>query len=269
MSRRKKSPTKKSLSKSAEPHVEAEAEADVEPHVGSQDVPGSPSEERSKLPSARIRFFISALVVVHFVAISLSMTAVVASSDTQARLNGWFQPYTMPTHFRTQGERLFLTAGEESESPLRIQVQRQSSARLTSVSRVAERTSLDATWETIQPPGMKGLGANDRQSRWLASVMTLVNSESPSLVAELLLPMLRDDESITAIRIVRLSSDLSLDYETFGELDDGTQLSAVPYTAVVVRRGESTSLVRVNEARLSTFNKDIESKVNESAGSGR
>lgn len=210
------------------------------------------------LPSARTRWLISIGGILHFIAISLSMTAVVASSDTQAKLNGWLQPYTMPTHFRTQGERLFLTAGEESESPLRIQVQRKSSKPYT-----PNPLDDETIWETIQPPGVPGLGANDRYTRWLASVMTLVNSESPSLVAELLLPMLRGDESMTAVRIVRLSSDLSLDYD----LGDEAKYNNVPYTAVVVRDGENTSLVRVNEARLSTFRKNAQG--NESAGSGQ
>lgn len=185
----------------------------------------------SAVPSRLNRRVLTAFLVFHAVAIVSSMTAVVGSSESQARLNDLLRPYTMPTHFRTQGERVFLAGGEAIENPHQLQVLRD------------EPESSD--WATIGAGGVRGLAVDDRTVRWIETLTTLVESESPSLVAELLLPLIRRDQTITAIRIVRLPTVLSLVPDT--EPDE-------IYVAAVSRSSDAVSLIQIDEPRLRTMN---------------
>ena len=89
-----------------------------------------------------------------------------------------------------------------------------------------------------------GLAESDRYARWLSTAATLAENDQPSLVAELLLPVVRGDESIRAIRIARQLNDLDATIED--------SLPA-PYMARVVRRGDSVALVQLQPERLSAM----------------
>ncbi|MGB7345803.1 MAG: hypothetical protein WBD20_16425 [Pirellulaceae bacterium] len=189
-----------------------------------------------------VKRLISVLLVFHLLAFGMSMAAGVATSETQLRLNGLLRPYTMPTHFRTQGEPVYLATGDLNESPHRLQVLRVSAD--DDKTSVLNQIETNSQWETIAPKGIAGLASNDRYVRWISTLVTLVENESPSLVAELLLPFVRADDSISAVRIIRLPTNLSL----ITDIDPTTQ-----YVAAVSRVNNAVSLVQINEPRLRTM----------------
>ncbi|QDT13124.1 hypothetical protein [Planctomycetes bacterium K23_9] len=214
---------------------------------GSDGRQGTENGERcstENFPPLSIRRLLSIFVLFHLVAVAVSMTAVGASSQTQAWLNGVLQPYTMPTHFRTQGERVYLASGEAIENPHQLQV-----LYVSDATKDDAIGSLDASlaWEVMPSQGIPGLAVDDRYARWISTMVTLIDSGSPSLIAELLLPIIRSDDSILAVRIVRLPTQLSL--VTDAEPDP-------VYVAAVARSSDSVSLVRIDELRLRTMSRD-------------
>ncbi len=240
MSRRKKPPSKN------HPAIKPTATSKPVPKSTSSTIgSGTDSSNTDALggpPSLLTRRMVTVLVVVHLVAIASSMLAVVGSSQTQADINRLLRPYTMATHFRTQGEPVFLASGESIENPHRLQI-------LKSSRPDADLPNLedDSDWVTIEPQGIGGFAANDRYSRLMGTVQTLVENLSPSLVAELLLPEVRQDPSIVAVRVIRLPTVLSLDEES--------QPEAI-YLAAVSRAEDAVALIEIDEFRLRTMNLD-------------
>lgn len=181
------------------------------------------------MPSASIRFLLSLAVALHLFAITASFLSVTAPSETQDRWLRFVQPYLQATHFGLDDRPIYLADGAASEQPLRLQV----SATASPVG--------PQDWRIIDSPGWPGLPADDRMHRWLATAAMLAESEQPSLVAELLLPVAVHDESIKAIRIRRLPR------ASGPGIVDGESL---PYTARVVRSGDRVSLVQLQPSRL-------------------
>ena len=174
------------------------------------------------------RCLISAGILLHLIAIVASWLGANQWCGPYLSFAEPLRPYCQATHFRIDGEPIHLTGGSDLESAFRVQVKRHGSQQRDS-------------WKTIQPTGIAGLGGNDRYQRWVTTLLTLVEADQPSLVAELLLPVAARDERIVAIRIIRV---------------DGSENEVLPvYVAEVTRgsRSSSLALVQVPDPRLRTF----------------
>lgn len=200
------------------------------------DSPDSDTGPVSGFPSVNIRMWMSIWVSIHLAAVVVSYTSVVEPSSLQAKLVQFLQPYLRISHFGADDRPVYLAHGDALEQPHRLQV---------SSSKGDARQFDDTDWRTIEGFGGRaapGLAASDRMARFLSTVALLSRNEQPSLVAELLLPIATEDAQLTAIRIVRLPTDLN---------DINVEVEAV-YEARIVRKEDSVSLVQLREERLST-----------------
>ena len=184
--------------------------------------------EHAYRPSSRVRTLLSVFLVFHLAAVGLSLFAVVETSRVHASLLQFVEPYLQITHFGVDSRPIYLAHAGASEQPFRLQV-------------TGDETLDQADWTTIHPAAVPGLASNDRYRRWLATAVMLSESVRASLVAELLLPVAAADDSIAAIRILRLPTNLTT------VLEDA---EPPPYTARVVRDGDRVSLVHLPEQRL-------------------
>ncbi len=191
-------------------------------------------------PGSNLKILLSLWLIFHLFAITLSYTGVVGPSETHSQINEALQVYLRPAHFAADGRPIYLARGEASEQPHRLQTSR---LKPLADANLFALPIDDSRWETVAPPGARGLGGNDRYHRWLSTAATLSGNEQPSLVAELLLPAVIDDTEIKAVRIVRLPTELTT------TADDS---AAPPYAAYVARKNANVSLVQVVQPRLST-----------------
>lgn len=197
-------------------------------NAGETDSAGQPVQRHG--PDGWLRLAVSVGVLLHLTAIAGSYLSVVSPSETQGSLMRAFDPYLQLTHFGADGRPIYLAAGGTDQQPLRLEV-----------SESLEPDESD--WEVMDPPGSPGMAGNDRYARWLASAVLLAESEQPSLVAELLAPVLSQKTSVRSVRIVRLPTLLTT------EIDDATP---PPYFARVVRSDDgTTALIANQELRLS------------------
>jgi hypothetical protein len=204
---------------------------------------GQPLNGRSSAtgegPSTTVRTWLSIWVVVHLMAITVSFTAVVQPSSLHQRLSEVLQPYLRPTHFSADDRPVYLTHGDTDDQPHRIEV---TTDRVTGVA-----TSGSLKWRVIGPAqrggfvSTPGLAVSDRVARWLSTAAMLAENDQPSLVADLLLPVVTNESSIQGVRIVRYPTDLN-------DINSGV---TVPYLARVVRDQDRVSLVQLKESRLS------------------
>ena len=192
-----------------------------------------------KGPSTSVKTWVSIWVVVHLMAIAVSFTAVVQPSSLHRRLSEVLQPYLRPTHFSVDDRPVYLTYGDADDQPHRIEV---TNGLVTGVA-----TSDDLKWRVIGPAqvgdiaGTPGLAVSDRVARWLATAAMLAENDQPSLVADLILPVVANQPAIQGVRIVRYPTDLN-------DINEGV---TVPYIARVVRDQNGVSLVQLKESRLS------------------
>lgn len=217
-----------------------------ESDVGGADGAGDRADSGgSGIPGVGIRAAVSIWLPIHLFALLVSFSAVVEPSSVQVRFQDLFRPYLQATHFGADDRPLYLAYGDSSEQPHRLE------------STEVEITSGDADvdWQSVHfreddvttfsfvggPAATAGLAVSDRYGRWLSTAATLAENEQPSLVAELLVPVVRSDEAIRAIRIVRMTTDLSATVE-----EDN-----YPYVARVIRDGNRVSLVQLQPSRLS------------------
>lgn len=190
-------------------------------------------------PSTTVKTWLSIWVTVHVVAITVSFTAVVQPSSLHRRLSEVLQPYLRPTHFSADDRPVYLTYGEADDQPHRIEV---TADRVTGVA-----TSGDLKWQVIGPAQGGGLSStagfavSDRVAKWLSTAAMLADNDQPSLVADLLLPVVANQPSVQGVRIVRYPTDLN-------DINTGV---TVPYLARVVRDQGRVSLVQLRESRLS------------------
>ncbi len=180
-------------------------------------------------PPMKWKRLLSVLVILHVVAVTLSLFAVVEPSQTHAELLSLVQPYLRATRFDIDDRPIYLTHDDRSDQPMRIQVS-------DSVSPGED------SWRTIEPPGTAGLAGSDRYHRWLATAVLLQDSEQPGLVAELLLGFVRSHPEARSVRIVLLPTDLT-------SIADETAESV--YVARIARGGDRVSLVHVPPAAQS------------------
>ncbi|MCO8121469.1 hypothetical protein NHH03_06955 [Stieleria sp. TO1_6] len=183
---------------------------------------------------------ISLALVFHLGALFLSYSAIIEPSSTHTRLLNKLTPYLRATHFSADGRPFYLAHATADEQPHRLQV----ATGLSSSDSNPVVIDLETQWTTVQPGGIPGLAAADRYRRWMLLVATLAQSDRPSLAAALLMPLVAADESIDAVRIVRLPTEL-----TTAEDDAAPPV----YLARVVREGDQVRLVSIQSKRLTTF----------------
>lgn len=199
------------------------------------------------LPSERVRMMLSIWVPIHLFALLLSLAAVVEPSSLHARLLDLMRPYLQLTHFGVDDRPLYLAYGNPSEQPHRLEVTEtpiqhhgESAKWINPHFRAGDESQLTIVSGLAAKPG---LAVSDRYARWLATAATLADTEQPSLVGELLLPVVEADETVRGIRILRRPTDLSATVETV----------ETPYLARVVRSGDSTSLVQLRSDRFNAI----------------
>jgi hypothetical protein len=184
-------------------------------------------------PSPAKRLVLSIWLCFHLFAILISFTYVVEPSTIHARLSGWAYPYLRSTHFSADDRPVYLAHGDPSERPHRVQITNDL---------VSDIELVDTyRWRTVGPDVTPGLAASDRVARWLSTAAMVAGNDDPGLVAELMLPIIEQNSDATALRILRLTTDLG----DIGEADESI------YVARVIRRGNEVSLVRLEAARLS------------------
>ena len=205
-----------------------------------RDVPaekhGSEAQAGAGKPGRKVLWVISAALAVHLFTLFLSYSAIIEPSSTHSKWLDAAAPYIRSTHFAADGRPFYLAHGTPDEQPHRLEF---ASRGDQPVLRIDPQTR----WTTVEPSGSPGLASWDRYGRWMALVATLAQSDQPSLAAALLMPLVSEDETIDAIRIVRLPTQLTTAAED----------AAPPvYLARVVRANEEIRLVSIGPKRLST-----------------
>ena len=210
---------------------------------------GEPSDASpsrlARVPSGTARGLLSLWLSFHGAAVFLSFTGVVEPSAIHARLNALFHPYLRPPHFSADDRPVYLTYGEAGEGPHQFQV---TSATINDLEKI---DSYD--WRSIGPERAAGLAASDRLARWLSTAAMLAENDQPGLVAQLLLPAVRNDEEIAAIRILRQTTDLS----------DVNENPESIYVGKVVRGSDPVSIIQLNPTSLSSKVRPHEGSNNE------
>ena len=198
---------------------------------------GGRSGEPARLPTSTVMGLISVALVLHLFVLLLSYTAIIEPSATHTRLLDAAAPYLRLTHFPADGRPFYLAHGIPDEQPHRLQFASRGSNPSLEIDSQTE-------WTTVQPSGIAGLASWDRYGRWMKLVGTLAQSDRPSLAAALLMPLISADESIDAVRIIRLPTQL-----TTAEQDAAPPV----YLARVVRDSQEVGLVSIVAKRLSTY----------------
>lgn len=220
---KRRSPNQRSLPKTAKPAKPTPQDA-----VSTTTVATTPSTSDQPPPwFARI---LSVGISVHLVAIALSYTAVVSPSSFHRGLLGFVEPYLQLFHFGADDRPVYLAHGAPTEQPHRIEWSRSTSPR-------------PDEWEAWDVKAQPGLAAQDRIARFTAALATLAETEQPSLIAEMLLPIVQQNKLVNQIRIRRLPTELTT------VVDDA---APPPYVARVVRSGDAVRLVQLYEERLVT-----------------
>lgn len=197
------------------------------------------------MPSPKLRWLISAVVVFHLAALAISYAAIVEPSATHSELLNALTPYLRSTHFAAEGRRFYLAHATPDEQPHRLQYATRNEFASFEVD---PRTQ----WTTVQPEGYAGLASHDHYARWMTLIATLAESEQPSLAAALLLPLVEENDEIDAVRIVRLPTQLT----TIAEDSRGPV-----FLARVIRSGENVKLVSIKAKRLTTYQRADDSAV--------
>lgn len=197
-----------------------------------RDQPGPNRPQSATQPSQAVRGILTGWLGFHLLAILISFLTVVEPSSLQAGFMDLVRPYLQLTHFGADDRPIYLAHGNSDEQPHRIQV----------TSRPANQLQDEpGDWQDAGPIGFPGFAVSDRVHRWTTAVALLADNEQASLVAELVLPLVEQDSSVTAVRVVRLPTDLS---------DINAEMET-PYMARVVRRPNHVTLIQMNPARLS------------------
>lgn len=226
------------------PSNSSERDNSPSPPAASED---EPSVQPDGMPDRRWRTAISVWIPLHLFALLVSFAAVVEPSSLHASLQSLLRPYLQSTHFGADDRPLYFAYGDTSEQPHRLEISKRDIA-----SADAEVLWTNPHFRSDQRQitfvsdlaGGPGLAVSDRYARWLSTAATLAENEQPSLVAELILPLVRQDESIRAIRITRLVTDLNSTIDE--ELPP-------PYIARVIRENDQVSLVQLQPERLAAI----------------
>ena len=181
--------------------------------------PANPVSE----PSRWMQLAVSAWVLFHFSSLLVTLLGSAVQgelSEGELGLANIARPYCDTAHFRVDSGPLTLS-GEEPLRFVRLQVL---------------ESGFGESWKTIEPKGLPRLGEHDRYARLMRLVVMLAESEQPSLIAELLLPIVSRNSQVTSVRVVNLK-----------------ELDAAIYNARVSRRDGSALLIQVPARRLGTM----------------
>ncbi|WP_143543673.1 hypothetical protein [Rhodopirellula sp. MGV] len=240
MARRKPPPSRSQASDSTAEHSPSETKPVGKQTDGgesnSDTTPTFQSPADSPLPSPLVRNILGVFAVAHLVALFVSYSAIIEPSALQSSLLDTLAPYLRGTHFAADGRRFYLAHATPDEQPHRLQV-------ASTKPRVPLTIDSQTEWTTVDPSGIPGLAAWDRYNKWMTLAATLSESDQRSLAAALLMPLIRADKTIGAVRIVRLPTQL-----TTAEQD----AAGPAYLARVVRDGEQINLVSIESQRLTT-----------------
>lgn len=236
----RKNPTGGDASDSVD--LEAAVSQNESPNAGGQsverDVPKSRNTPAPAIQaSPKITGPISVAILLHLAALLLSYGAIIEPSSTHSKLLDAATPYLRSTHFSADGRPFYLAHATPDERPHRLQYASGGTDGEVVIDYQTE-------WTTVDPSGIPGLASSDRYGRWMALVATLAQSDRPSLAAALLMPLVSADDSIDAIRVIRLPTEL-----TTAEEDAAPPV----YLARVVRGAGSVRLVSIGSKRLSTY----------------
>lgn len=164
----------------------------------------------------------------HLFLVATSLLSTVSPSGWMSQILAVGNPYLRATHFGVDARPVYLAHGNPNEQPLRLRVNDD---------------------EELLPNTIAGAGSDDRQQRWLATVGLLAEQEQPSLVAELVMPVLqrtqwqRPSDAIQdpMVRLIREPTILS------DVLDD----QAPPlYEAKIINNQGEIAVVRLLPPRL-------------------
>jgi hypothetical protein len=166
------------------------------------------------------------LIMLHLFVLCVSWMASVEPSETLSTLSRYANPYLQAAHFAADEVPLAIATGGKEEQTLRLMVS-------------------DATFQKNRDmfaEPIAGGGADDRQQRFLRTIVVLTDSDQSSMIAELVQPMLpaleSNEEIITVMREPTVISDAA---------DDE---ASSPYQAKVIRDGDDFSLIQLRERRL-------------------
>lgn len=240
MKRRKPNPTKRAA-KSGEtdrkPGVNEPASSET---AAKEPVVTASGQDGPSGPGPQLKAFLACFLAFHFLALLVTFASVIEPSELHAAIDEKLSLYLQNANFSTDERPVYLASGSSTEQPFRFQS--------TTVDPHLDASILEAgledeRWTTIAPPGPAGGLGNDWYARWLKNATILAEAQSSGAVAELLLSKVPDDESVKAIRIVRLPTEL-----TTAEED----LRPAPYTAFVSRHDGKVALVQAVKSRLAT-----------------
>ena len=105
----------------------------------------------------------------HLFLVATSFLSTVSPSGLASQILAIGNPYLRATHSGADDRPVYLAHGNPDEQPLRLKVD----------------------GNGLLPDTIAGAGSDDRQQRWLATVALLAQQEQPSLVAELILPVIK------------------------------------------------------------------------------
>jgi hypothetical protein len=192
------------------------------------------------VPSVVMMRFISAAAVLHLIVIAISYLAGVRASGVQGQIIDTLSPYLSTFHLAANGNAadavaadgvaFYLARGDGGERVYRLQV--------ASGEKPEESQWRPASWV------LEGGGERARRyQRFLAAIAELGASDQNALAGRLILPAMQRDPDADWVRIVRLPNLMT------NIVQDA---EPPPYTAAILRQGDSIRLVRVAQPRLAS-----------------
>lgn len=180
------------------------------------------------MPHPRLRIVISVALVAHLAAIAISFAAAVEPSQVHSRLVDLLLPYFQLTHFGADDRPVYLAHGEKSEQPHRMEW-------------TASDHPGENDWIPLLPASTPGLAVSDRLHRYLAKAASLADAEKSSVVANLIMPVVRFHPDTKLVRIIRLPTELTT------IIDDA---APPPYIARVIHVDPAPSVDGANDNRI-------------------
>lgn len=180
-------------------------------------------------PPAKHRVIVI-LVLGHLLLVATSLLSTVSPSGLVSQILAIGNPYLRATHAGVDARPVYLAHGKPDEQPLRLQIDE----------------------DRLMPPTITGAGSDDRQQRWLATVALLAEREQPSLLAELVLPILKRPKASESAKSFN-GSKLSLIREPT-ILSDVLEDQAPPiYEARIIESEGTIAVVRLLPSRLTAI----------------
>lgn len=208
--------------------------------AGGAIAPESAGESVKSAPSITAMRFISAVAVLHLIVIAISYLACVRASGVQGQVIDTLSPYLSTFHLAANGNAadavaadgvaFYLARGDGGERVYRLQV-------------ASGEKPEESQWRPAAWVAEGGSERARRYQRFLAAIAELGSSDQNALAGRLILPAMQRDPDADWVRIVRLPNLMT------NVVQDA---EPPPYTAAVLRQGDSIRLVRVAQPRLAS-----------------